>query len=155
MSNKSEVVLIAEAILGNIRLIELLIAKLPTPTVEAVAKEVAKVNPTPVQVAPQAPVAPVVTPVVEAPAPIPTPTPAPVAMPPAPVATPPATAGAVPFTDNKGMVKYVMDKYRELGAAKGAEIQTVLTGLGVPNINDVKPEHYAALFAGIEAIKVS
>ena len=32
-------------------------------------------------------------------------------------------------------------------------IQSVLTGMGYQNINDVKPEHYAALHTGIEALK--
>jgi len=32
-------------------------------------------------------------------------------------------------------------------------IQNVLTGMGYQNINDVKPEHYATLFAGVEALK--
>jgi hypothetical protein len=29
----------------------------------------------------------------------------------------------------------------------------VLTQMGYQNINDVKPEHYGALFAGVEALK--
>jgi hypothetical protein len=70
---------------------------------------------------------------------------------PAPVAAP-APAGA-PFTDGKGLIDYVMASYKALGAAKGAEIQGVLVGLGYQNINDVKPEHYGALFAGVEALK--
>ena len=72
-----------------------------------------------------------------------------------PVAAP---TGAVvgtpaPFTDGKGLIDYVMSAYKALGAAKGANIQGVLTGMGYQNINDVKPEHYAALFAGVEALK--
>lgn len=74
----------------------------------------------------------------------------------APVAAPaPAPVSAAPFTDGKGLIDYVMSAYKAMGAAKGALIQTVLTGLGYQNINDVKPEHYGALFAGIEALKVS
>jgi hypothetical protein len=46
-----------------------------------------------------------------------------------------------------------MASYKALGAAKGSQIQTVLTGLGYQNINDVKPEHYGQLFAGVEALK--
>lgn len=69
----------------------------------------------------------------------------------APVAAP-ATTGA-PFTDPKGLIDYVMGAYKALGPQKGALIQGVLTGLGYQNINDVKPEHYAALFAGVEALK--
>jgi hypothetical protein len=70
----------------------------------------------------------------------------------APVAPAPAPAGA-PFSDPKGLIDYVMSSYKALGPQKGAQIQTVLTGLGYGNINDVKPEHYGALFAGVEALK--
>jgi hypothetical protein len=102
------------------------------------------------------PVAPVAAPVVvAAPAPVmvsPSSMPAPPVF--APVAAP-APVSAAPFTDGKGLIDYVMSAYKAMGAAKGALIQTVLTGLGYQNINDVKPEHYGALFAGIEALKVS
>jgi hypothetical protein len=115
-------------------------------------------------VAPAAPVAPTPAPVVQA-APVhvsvvdtPAPVAAAPAMPappafvaPAPVAAP-APTGA-PFSDGKGLIDYVMGAYKALGAAKGAQIQNVLVGLGYQNINDVKPEHYGALFAGVEALK--
>jgi hypothetical protein len=68
-----------------------------------------------------------------------------------PVAAP-VSAGA-PFSDGKGLIDYVMGAYKALGPQKGAGIQNVLTGLGYQNINDVKPEHYPALFSGIEALK--
>jgi hypothetical protein len=67
----------------------------------------------------------------------------------------PAQGSAAPFTDVKGMIDYVMGVYRELGPQKGAQIQNVLTGLGYQNINDVKPEHYSALFQGVEQLKVA
>lgn len=108
-------------------------------------------------VAAPAPVAPAPAPVVQAaPAPAPTPVAAAPAMPApptftAPVAAPVATGA--PFTDGKGLIDYVMSAYKALGPQKGAMIQGVLTGLGYQNINDVKPEHYGALFAGIEALK--
>ena len=70
----------------------------------------------------------------------------------APPVVAPVAAGA-PFTDGKGLIDYVMSAYKALGAAKGANIQGVLVGMGYQNINDVKPEHYAALFAGVEALK--
>jgi hypothetical protein len=102
------------------------------------------------------PVAPVTAPVVAiAPAPVmasPSSMPAPPVF--APVAAP-APVSAAPFTDGKGLIDYVMSAYKAMGAAKGAMIQNVLTGLGYQNINDVKPEHYGALFQGIEALKVS
>jgi hypothetical protein len=70
----------------------------------------------------------------------------------APAAPAPAASGA-PFSDPKGLIDYVMGAYKALGAAKGAQIQNVLVGLGYQNINDVKPEHYGALHAGVEALK--
>ena len=63
-----------------------------------------------------------------------------------------APTGA-PFTDGKGLIDYVMSAYKAMGAQKGAGIQNVLVSLGYQNINDVKPEHYGALFRGIEALK--
>ena len=69
-----------------------------------------------------------------------------------PVAAAPAPTG-VPFNDAKGLMAYVMASYQTLGPQKGAQIQTVLSGLGVQNINDVKPEQYAALYNGIEQLK--
>ncbi len=110
-------------------------------------------------VAAPAPVAPAPAPVVQA---APVAAPAPVAAapvmpaPPSFVAPAPAPAPAVtgaPFTDGKGLIDYVMASYKALGAAKGAQIQGVLVGLGYQNINDVKPEHYGQLFAGVEALK--
>lgn len=105
-------------------------------------------------------------PVVQAPAPVAAPSPVdgpiigfshPAAqMPAAPTFVAPAPAPAAsgaPFTDPKGLIDYVMGAYKALGATKGAEIQGVLTQLGYQNINDVKPEHYGALFTGVEALK--
>jgi hypothetical protein len=80
----------------------------------------------------------------------------PVAMPAPPTFMAPAPVAAVagaPFTDGKGLIDYVMSAYKALGPQKGAQIQGVLTGLGYQNINDVKPEHYGQLFAGVEALK--
>ena len=68
----------------------------------------------------------------------------------------PAPAAAVqgaPFTDGAGLIAYVMAAYKEMGPTKGAGIQGVLTQLGYQNINDVKPEHYGALYQGVEALK--
>jgi hypothetical protein len=114
-------------------------------------------------VAAPAPVAPTPAPVVQAApvaAPAPVATPEPVAAAPAmpappafaaPVAAPAATGA--PFTDGKGLIDYVMGAYKALGPQKGALIQGVLTGMGYQNINDVKPEHYGQLFAGVEGLK--
>jgi 2-oxoglutarate dehydrogenase E2 component (dihydrolipoamide succinyltransferase) len=115
-------------------------------------------------VAAPAPVAPAPAPVVQAApvaaAPVAAPAPAPVAAAPAMPAPPtfvapapaPAPTGA-PFSDPKGLIDYVMGAYKALGPQKGAMIQGVLTGLGYQNINDVKPEHYAALHTGVESLK--
>lgn len=116
---------------------------------------VATVAPAP---APVVQAAPVVVSVVDTPAPLAQPAPAAPVMPappafvaPAPVVAP--VASGAPFTDGKGLIDYVMGAYKALGAAKGAQIQNVLVGLGYQNINDVKPEHYGQLFAGVEALK--
>jgi hypothetical protein len=163
---KSEIALIAEAIIANTKVIEMLIAKLPDTMVKEVAKEVAKVNPTPPTVEVQAPVvaapAPVPAPVVAAPAPAPTPAPvvaapapAPIPAPaPAPVVAAPAPAKAtVPFNNKTTLNKYVMDSYLALGAENGKRIQQVLDALGTATINDVTPPMYEQLYTGIEAIK--
>jgi hypothetical protein len=109
----------------------------------------APVAPTP---APVVQAAPVAAPVMPAP---PTFTPAAMApaMNPLPTATATSTTSSAPFSDPKGLIDYVMGAYKALGPQKGALIQGVLTGLGYQNINDVKPEHYGALFAGVEALK--
>jgi hypothetical protein len=115
-------------------------------------------------VAAPVPVAPTPAPVVQA-APVPmhvvipttdVPAPVAVAMPAPPVFVAPVAAPApigAPFTDGKGLIDYVMSAYKALGPQKGAQIQNVLTGMGYQNINDVKPEHYGQLFAGVEALK--
>ena len=115
-------------------------------------------------VAAPAPVAPAPAPVVQA-APVTVTfvdTPAPVAAAPAPAMPAPPTftapvaapaATGAPFSDGKGLIDYVMSAYKALGPQKGAQIQGVLTGMGYQNINDVKPEHYAALHTGVEALK--
>lgn len=131
-----------------------LTAKLESSNVAAPAP----VAPTP---APVVQAAPLVQPAVAAPvSAIPT-NPAPsqpaaVAMPAPPSFVAPAPAPAptgAPFSDPKGLIDYVMGAYKALGPQKGALIQGVLTGLGYQNINDVKPEHYGQLFAGVEALK--
>ena len=104
-----------------------------------------------------APIAPIAAPVVAAPVPVAAPVAAPV-MPTAPTFEIPQAVtqipqGGAPFSDPKGLIDFVMTSYKNLGPVKGAGIQGVLTGLGYQNINDVKPEHYAALFSGIEALK--
>jgi hypothetical protein len=80
--------------------------------------------------------------------------PQPVAPPVPPVvATGVPTTSPAPFSDPKGLITYVMASYKALGPEKGANIQGVLTALGYQNINEVKPEAYGALYAGVEALK--
>ena len=134
----------------------------------AVALESANVAPVEQVVQAPQPVvqAPVIVPVA-APAPAPVAAPAPV-MPAAPTFIVPASMAApasvaapapvaapvgAPFNDGKGLIEYVMTAYKAMGAEKGAQIQGVLSTLGYSNINDVKPEHYSALYAGVEALK--
>ena len=118
------------------------VAPAPAPVVQA-APVAAAPAPAPVAAA----LAPVAAPAPVAAAPV---MPAPPTFA-APVAAPVATGA--PFSDPKGLIDYVMGAYKALGPQKGALIQGVLTGLGYQNINDVKPEHYGTLFAGVEALK--
>lgn len=161
-TNKTEITLIAEAIIANTRLIEMLINKLPDPVREAVATILTEknANPTPVltitQPAPAAvvPAAPVIKAPVPAPAPVP-------AMPAAPVFAPvqvpvPVAAQqevALAFANKQAMMDFVISSYKLLGSEKGAAIQGVLTGMGVNNINDVDPARWGELKAGIDALK--
>ena len=167
MSNKSEIMLIAEAILANARVLEALIAKLPDATKVAVAAEVSKATPAPaaVQVPTPEPVIPAPAPitVTTSPAmpavPFPTEPAAPAPIPPAATTSvaPPAPAAAspskAPFSDQRGLITYAMNKYKEVGSEKGKQIQVILNGLGINNINEAKPAQYDAIFAGIEGIK--
>ena len=79
-----------------------------------------------------------------------TPTVAPVVAPSGPTA--PVTSVPV-FADKSAMMDWVMATYKALGTEKGAKIQDVLTGLGYKNINDVLPEQWGALKAGIDSLK--
>jgi hypothetical protein len=120
-----------------------LTAKLESSNVAAPAP----VAPTPAPVVQAAPVAPAPSPVAAAPA-----MPAPPSFV-APAPAPAPAAGGAPFSNPKGLIDFVMASYNALGPQKGALIQGVLTGLGYQNINDVKPEHYGQLFAGVKALK--
>jgi len=62
-------------------------------------------------------------------------------------------ATGIPFNDPKGMIAYVMESYKALGAEKGQGIQKVLAALGYSNINDVDQSKYADLYKGIESLK--
>ena len=73
----------------------------------------------------------------------------------APVFTTPAVVSPsdTPFADHAALMTFVMDSYKTLGPIKGAKIQDVLNSVGVKNINEVKPEMYATIKAGVEALK--
>jgi hypothetical protein len=79
-----------------------------------------------------------------------TPVAAPVAV--APVVAPAPTTDC-PITDQPSLIAYVMSSYKEMGPVKGNQIQGVLAALGINNINEAKPEQYAAIFTGVEALK--
>lgn len=133
--------------------IEALTAAVTALTAQLQAGNVAAPAPVAPAPAPVVQAAPLVQPVATVPAPVATTAPV---MPPAPAFTVPQTApvsAGAPFSDPKGLIDYVMGAYKALGPQKGAMIQGVLTGLGYQNINDVKPEHYGALHAGVEALK--
>ena len=106
--------------------------------------------PAPVVVTPAIP-APVV---VAAPEPVAAPVAAPI-MPPLPDFAAPAPAPqtpAAPFSDAKGMIQYVTEAWKALGP-KGPKMQEVIVGLGHHNINEIRPDQYGALYAGIEALR--
>ena len=151
--------MIAQAIIANTKVLQSLVDALPHDVKQSVAEVV---HPTPAQApAPVVAPAPLAQPAAAAPVSV-IPTnpvssqPAAPAMPALPTFEAPApapVASAVPFHDGKSLIDYVMGVYKVLGPQKGAGIQNVLTSLGYQNINDVKSEHYAALHAGIEALK--
>jgi hypothetical protein len=121
------------------------VAPAPAPVVQAAPMPGDKVTismAAPVAAAPTMPAPPTFTPAAMAPA-----------MNPLPTATATSTTSSAPFSDGKGLIDYVMGAYKALGPQKGALIQGVLTGMGYQNINDVKPEHYGQLFAGVEGLK--
>jgi hypothetical protein len=75
---------------------------------------------------------------------------------PAPAAPAPVAQALpkAPFADQKGLIDYIMGSYKTLGTVKGAQIQNVLGSVGCTTINEVSPDKYDALFAGVEALKV-
>jgi hypothetical protein len=73
--------------------------------------------------------------------------------PPTFLAAPAPAAPAVPFSDSKGLIEYVMAAYKEMGREKGAGIGDVLKGLGLSAINEVQPSQYVAFYTAVEALK--
>jgi hypothetical protein len=171
--NDAVIIAVANAITAQAETLKALIDALPKETKIAVEKKVSKNTPVAASVETPAPV------VVETPAPVvvqtttalptmpaaPFPTPAPVVAPapipaapvmaaPAPVAPVAAVVSPsnVPFSDHQGLLKWVMNAYQSVPAEKGARIQEVLNGLGVRNINDIKPEQWGALVDGVNKL---
>lgn len=147
--DKTVILTIAQAILANTKVLQTLVESLPKEVQAEVAKQVtAPAAPAPVVAAPAPTPVPNVQPVSTPVAPV---TVAPVA--PAPVVTATVSPSDAPFADHAALMTFVMDSYKALGPIKGAKIQDVLTSVGVKNINEVKPEMYAAIKAGVEALK--
>jgi len=156
--DKNVILVIAEAILANTKVLQTLVESLPKEAREEVAKTVTAAVPVSLQavvkaeivtgnVAPTPPVQPAPTPVVPVTV---TPT---VAV--APVFATPAAVSpfSAVFANQAELTAFVMDTYKSLGPIKGAKIQEVLNSVGAKNINEVKPEMYAAVKAGVEALK--
>ena len=57
-----------------------------------------------------------------------------------------------PITDGKSLIDFVMSRYKELGAEKGAQIQGVLTDMGLQNVNEVRATEYAEFYAKVMAL---
>lgn len=136
---------IAQAILANTKVLQTLVESLPKEVQAEVAKQVTTTGNVQVVAAPVAqpaptPVAPVtVTSVVAVAAPV------------APAAASPSSAQV--FANQAEFTAFIMDNYKALGPIKGAKIQEVLLSAGTKNINEAKPEMYAAIKAGVEALR--
>ena len=77
-------------------------------------------------------------------------------MPPLPSFAPPAPVVLnLPFNDNAGLINYAMAAYQQMGPVKGAAMQQLIESFGYTNMTAVKPEHFAAMYEGIEKMKVS
>lgn len=71
---------------------------------------------------------------------------------PVPTFPPQQPATALPFSNQKEVIGYIMKKYTDLGKEKGALIQGVLDKLGCTTVHDLQPEHYAALYTEVEKL---
>lgn len=151
MTIESKIESLTNAVLSLVATLE---ARQSVVSVQAAPVTVAPAAPAPVPVAP-APVepVPVAAPVVAEPVAVVATAPVMPAPPTFAAPEPTPVAAGAPFSDQKGMVEYVMGAYKAMGPAKGANIQNVLSKMGYMNINDVKPADYADLYAGIEALK--
>lgn len=67
-------------------------------------------------------------------------------------------APVAPFSTAQGLFEYTGAAYQEMEkarAGKGGQVQGILTGLGINNLNDVKPEQYGVFWQQVEALKAS
>lgn len=151
--NDQVIIAVANAIAANARALEALVSLLPaevqqevkvTPPKKAKQEQVEVAQP----VVAAAPVAP--QPVVEAPVPK-----APeVVVEPAPVSAPVVESGVAkaPFTTPKGLTDYLMESYKSI-PHKAKELEALVHSLGYRAVNEIKPESYDAIYAGVEALK--
>ena len=73
----------------------------------------------------------------------------------APAPAPAAPVSTAPFTNAQGVMEYTMGAYKTMGPEKGNKIQGILQGMGVANLNDLKPEQYGPFHQAVEALKAS
>jgi uncharacterized membrane protein len=158
---KSEILVIAEAILANIHVLEMLVAKLPDESATKV-KEIVATQVTPVA-APVAevkkpieveipvlvpPKAEVVAPIPVAVAPAPTINLVPMPAAPAPVTASPSDC---PIKDGKGLMEFLMGAYKS-NPTLGAKIQDVLKSIGCEAVNEVRPDQYQVIHEKVTAL---
>lgn len=147
--NDQVIIAVANAIAANARALEALVSLLPaevqqevkvTPAKKAKQEQVEVAQP----VVAAAPVAP--QPVVEAPVPK-----APEV---APASAPVVESGVAkaPFTTAKGLTDYLMESYKTI-PHKAKELEALVHSLGYRAVNEIKPESYDAIYAGVEALK--
>ena len=150
--NDQVIISLANAIEANAVALQKLIDAIPVEVRQRVAEEV-KVTPPKKAKQEQVEAAqPVVQSAVPAPPPVEVEAPAPLVA--APASAPVVESGAAkaPFTTPKGLTDYLMESYRSM-PAKMKELEKVLHDLGYRAVNEVKPEDYAAIYAGVEALK--
>ena len=62
-------------------------------------------------------------------------------------------AAVAPFTTQQDLFTYTTQAYQAMGAEKGQRIMQILSGLGIQNLNDLKPEQYGTFYQHVEALK--
>lgn len=158
--NEQAIIAIANAITANAEVLKLLVESIPKDAKQAVEEKVVKtsvVSPV-VEAAPVvAPIAPPALVVAAAPAapaaPVMPAVPFPAAVAPAPVAAPaPAPVADAPFATIQDLVKWTMDKFKEMGTARGMGIQKILADMGYKNINDIDQPRWGEFVTKVNAL---